>query len=627
MRGKYLLLLSSSVILLFHVILLPSSAEVQVYRSLQDFLAAQNSHRGDEGDDNNDNGGDNSSSSTEIVDSRRDMVSSSFSQGHHRGSSPDNEGKGFDDSDDDVDDSSESVFPRGIKLQRDERQKHVSEDQNEEQDEDNEKGNLVKTSDNKKNIFIYLPFRPTTRISQSTSTKSPFSPVNIVKSSTTPRRPTFSTTFPTNRTRNLPVTSVISKNLSSRASISLPNRGSQWQPIPRNESLKASASSRTHFVSSPTLYYATSQQRQHDTPSKTQVIHQQHVVSDVPHQSPPHEVTVVESPPESRPVHVNVIQHSPPETPPVQVNFVRHESPRDPPVVVVNEPSPRVDVVKVHHHHPPPPPPLLVHAPPRILVRSPPIVHAPPPRAVIVHSPPPRVIHHHAPPVHVVHHAPPVVRTHPVTLVHAPPPPPVLVHSPPPCAPPAVVHAPPPPPAIVHHPVVHAAPIVHHHPPPIAVHAHPVIHAAVPRAAAFYSPAVPAKTRTVYHSVQYLPEQTHVYTTTQFSPATRTTIYETDHMASYSNQHKVIVAAPPTKFVHDDPPSTIYHFPKFPSILGTRVLSVPIKIAGKFLLKGHTDLTEILPSPISTIRERRKKKKKKKKKIFVFGDDKKLQTV
>ena len=123
--------------------------------------------------------------------------------------------------------------------------------------------------------------------------------------------------------------------------------------------------------------------------------------------------------------------------------------------------------------------------------------------------------------------------------------------------------------------------------------------------------------------VQYVPEQTHVYSTTSFSPATKTTIYEQDHVAAYSAPKPQVVRAPvtahvaavtavpvlrsPTPIVDERAiGATIYTFPKM------RILGAPIRVASK--LSSRRQLRQRL-------REERLKEKYKgrEKKIFVFN--------
>lgn len=362
----------------------------------------------------------------------------------------------------------------------------------------------------------------------------------------------------------------------------------------------------------------------------------------------------------------NVHQQSPPlATPPVQVNVIRQDSPPAPATtVLVNEP--RIDLVKLHA-----PPPL---------VQSPPIVHAVPHH---VHAVPHHVHHHHqVHQVHQVHHAPPPPTTtlvhHPPAVVHPPPAvinhpptivqrPPTIVYSPPALVsrPPTVIHSQPvvplaravpvapialrayAPPVVHAAPIVHAAPVVHapnvlhtpvHHlvahaprpcpspalpvvaAPPVHFHA-PIVHPVVPvaRAASLVVPAAPARSRTVYTQVQYLPEQTHVVTTTQFSPATKTTIYETDHLAAYSS-HKPVVLLPPNspgKLVPLSPPlrvapqehATIY---TFPSLVKNRIVGAPIRLTDRIRSRRKTRQKERIRQF-----EERQRHKKDKKIIFI----------
>lgn len=512
------------------------------------------------------------------------------------------------------------------------------------------------TTQTPQNIFIYLPFRPNSpskppsnRKEPSSSTASP-----VTASPTTPRT-TYSSPFPNENTRNLPK---LAKN----------NHGlrldSQWKPVsnlePKVPSSLSVSASRTHFVqaspvldSRSSLNYDQVIQQQSPQQASYQVVQSpsyqfqqpvvqsppvtQHIVQQVqspqivqspPYQiqnaiqsppvqqnivhevqappvvqipaAPPQQINIVQDPPQPTPVHVNLIRSPPqhvsvnvqrqPPTP-VTVNFVRSEPQNH---IVVNEP--RVDVVRVQS------PPVVVASPPRhVLIRAP-----PPP--LLVHSPPP-VIHHPRPvlvqsPPHFVRAAPYLVRAAP----------PLVVHAPPPCPPAArIVHAPP----IVHsHPVVHAAPVVHH----------PVHYVHAPRATTYYSAPQPQRTRTVYHSVQYLPEQTHVYTTTQFSPATKTTIYESDHAAAYSAPKPVIVAAPTThhRVIEDHPP--VFDEPE--SVLAftskTKMLTAPIRLAEKIIKTSRRLRLKEVMQPVmlsdSILVNERRKKKHKGKKIFVLGD-------
>ncbi|KAI1287675.1 hypothetical protein HDE_10005 [Halotydeus destructor] len=61
----------------------------------------------------------------------------------------------------------------------------------------------------------------------------------------------------------------------------------------------------------------------------------------------------------------------------------------------------------------------------------------------------------------------------------------------------------------------------------------------------FYLPPMPQKTRYTVQQVQFMPVQTTIQQSTSFSPATRTTIYETDHAGAYSNPKPVMVPPPP----------------------------------------------------------------------------------
>ncbi|XP_074605270.1 uncharacterized protein LOC141858430 isoform X2 [Brevipalpus obovatus] len=54
------------------------------------------------------------------------------------------------------------------------------------------------------------------------------------------------------------------------------------------------------------------------------------------------------------------------------------------------------------------------------------------------------------------------------------------------------------------------------------------------RTTSYYNPPVPQRSRTVFTQSQMMPTHTTVYTTTHFSPATRTTVLETDHFPVYA---------------------------------------------------------------------------------------------
>jgi len=114
--------------------------------------------------------------------------------------------------------------------------------------------------------------------------------------------------------------------------------------------------------------------------------------------------------------------------------------------------------------------------------------------------------------------------------------------------------------------------------------------------------------------VQYLPEQTHVYTTTQFSPATKTTILEADHLPAYSAPKPVFVAPVRDHHYHDPDDATIYSFSHLTG--GARLLAAPLRLAEKILLSRRRRIK-------LNVNSRPEKKRKREKKIFVFGDRRK----
>ena len=369
-------------------------------------------------------------------------------------------------------------------------------DQNDLKKEENKSNEENESNDPKPNIFIYLPYRP----SRPSTTTTPV--------------PDATTTAPNARRPQSPVnfmfgTASRQENVSDpKASInrsydeSPPLRNSKWQPVPSD--------SRHYIQTQPLLFQ--------DSPGPR--VHQIRIIDSppapLPQAAPPVQFTLIRSPPQlppppQQPVTLNVVQAPPVHHPPQQSQPVTLNLVQSPPL----------------HAPPPPPPPQQV-----ILVRDQPRVYAPPQAAPAIHvlSSPPAVqtVHvQHAPPplvVHspVVHHSPPVIHT--TRIVHSAP---VRPHcAPPPLyAPPqrAVFFAPPPPPPLY---------FQRHH--------------------TFFAPPQPQRTRTVYTQMQFVPQQTHVVTTTQFSPATRTTIIEADHASAYSMERPRF-AAPPADFVAAPP--------------------------------------------------------------------------
>lgn len=417
----------------------------------------------------------------------------------------------------------------------------------------------------KKNIFIYVPFRPNFRRNADQITTSTTIPTTV----TTPkpklpnRRPTARTTF------SSPWPPVDSPSLRSIARSAPESKDlDKWRPV---SGLKESASSSVYaqavpvILQSPPQVVQSSPQFVQSFPASFQTTGQvlqspQLLLSSPPLLSPPshqvvhsvqqtqavNDVRVVEAPPQSPPVHVNLVQGPP--APPVHLNIVR--SPPQPPAVHVN-------FVRSQ--------PLPVLSPPVVqqqFVQAAPVLQAPILQAPVIHA-------------------------HPV--VHAP----VFHAAPQPLAPPVFAPIAAAPPCPQHAPAFHP---LHHH--------------------TFFSAPQAQRTRTVLQQVQFVPEQTHVYTTTSYSPATRTTIYESDHVAAFSAPKPRIVKAPTARVVHRNPsalitdregPATVYTFPKM------RILGAPIRMADR--LSSRRQLRQRLREE----RLKEKQSKEKEKKIFVFN--------
>lgn len=165
-------------------------------------------------------------------------------------------------------------------------------------------------------------------------------------------------------------------------------------------------------------------------------------------------------------------------------------------------------------------PPQYVNTPPTIVQQTQPLVLQSPPAQQIVHfaptsfQPAPLVqaplqqhVHYvqsHAvqsPPVQVVQSPPvQVVQSPPTHLVQAPQL--QVLRSPPPC-----------PPDFIQAPLI--LPLAQQFAPP--VHSSPLV---------LFSPPRPVRTRTVYTQIEQIPVQTHVQTTTHYSPAMRTVVYD-----------------------------------------------------------------------------------------------------
>ena len=77
-----------------------------------------------------------------------------------------------------------------------------------------------------------------------------------------------------------------------------------------------------------------------------------------------------------------------------------------------------------------------------------------------------------------------------------------------------------------------------------AKQAAPVFNANQQKMATYFAQPMPQKTRSVVREIQFMPTTTHVTHTTSYSPATKTTVYETDHVGAYSNNKAVLIPAP-----------------------------------------------------------------------------------
>lgn len=131
--------------------------------------------------------------------------------------------------------------------------------------------------------------------------------------------------------------------------------------------------------------------------------------------------------------------------------------------------------------------------------------------------------------------------------------------------------------------------------------------------ATFFVPPMPQKTRTVYTQIQHMPVQTTVQTTTSYSPATKTTVYETDHVAAYSSAKPMFLPAPlsipkAASFVYEQPKAVAIPMPvpvpvmpafapgklgymdaySFPMMKMNKLLKAPLLLAGSLLKRDDS---------------------------------------
>ena len=404
-----------------------------------------------------------------------------------------------------------------------------------------------------KNIFIYVPFRSqNSRLQRQEEVVRTTTTTTSTTTTTTPK-PSLLRGHPTLRTTFS--SAWPPEDSPSLRSISRSSqeykRLEKWKPV---SGLKESASSSFYTQAAVPIVQSPTQIVQ--SPSTLVLAPQQsfppqQVLHQVQQVQAVQDVRVVEAQPQPQPPVQLSVVQSPAAAPPVHLNIVRAPPPQ-PPAIHVN----------------------FVRAPPQTFVQQP-VLHAPVGQQRFIQAPP---VH-----THIVQS--PVIHAHPV------------VHTP-------VLRAP-----FSQSSPVFASPV----PPPCATPLFsPPVHA-VPHT--FFIPPQAQRTRTVLQQVQFVPEQTHVFSTTSYSPATRTTIYEADHVGAFSAPKGHYVRAPvhrsPVDFVADresaSTRSTIYTFPKM------RILGAPVRIAGR--LSSRRQLRQRLRE------EWRKERHKndKEKKILVFN--------
>lgn len=225
-----------------------------------------------------------------------------------------------------------------------------------------------------------------------------------------------------------------------------------------------------------------------------------------------------------------------------QVRFVSAPQPQAQPIFIQQQQVQQQPTVLVQQA--PPPPPQVVH-----------VQQAPQPQVIQVQQapPPPQIVH--------FQQAPPPPPQQIIQVQQAPPPPQQIIQ----------VQQAPPPPQFVH--IAQQQPqqiqVIQQQPQPTSYRTVEVAQAPCPqqapiqfkaayikqqqapvqfespsKMATFFTPPVPQKTRTVYTQTQMMPAQTTVHTTTSFSPATKMTVYETDHVGAYSGPKPIMLPAP-----------------------------------------------------------------------------------